>query len=80
MIRLAKLGGDYDVHDRIAAMNNLHIRQAEGEIVTGLIYMAEEPHDLHDHLGTLDKPLNELNAPELSPGVKTLESINASLR
>ena len=80
MIRLAKLGADYDVHDRIAAMNNLHTRQANGEIVTGLIYMAEEPSDLHDHLGTIDKPLNELNAPELAPGSKALDAVNASLR
>ena len=80
MIRLAKIGADYDVHDRIAAMNNLMQKQASGEIVTGLIYMAEDPRDLHDNLGTVAKPLNEFNAPELSPGAKALDAINAGLR
>ncbi len=79
-LRLAKIGADYDVHDRVAAMHHLHTKQASGEIVTGLIYMDETPHDLHDSLDTVDTPLNELNTPQLTPGQKALDGINASLR
>jgi 2-oxoglutarate ferredoxin oxidoreductase subunit beta len=80
IIRLSKLGEDYDVHDRIAAMNNLHTLQAKGEIVTGLIYMSDDPEDLHDSLDTVASPLNSLNEPELCPGSSALRGINASLR
>jgi len=48
--------------------------------VTGLLYVDPESHDLHEHFNTTDTPLNRLDAESLSPGAKTLEKINASLR
>ena len=80
MLRLRKLAADFDVHDRIGAMTHLQERQAAGEIVTGLIYLEDEPSDLHDHLGTVAKPLNELGEAELCPGSATLAKLNAALR
>jgi len=79
-LALHKLAPDYDVHSRIAAMNYLMERQAAGEVVTGLLYVEPEPEDLHRHLNTVSKPLNELNTQELCPGTAALEKINASLR
>ena len=35
---------------------------------------------LHDHLNTVDKPLNELGNAELVPGTAALDKLNASLR
>ena len=68
-LRLRKLARRLrSVHDRIAAMNYLQERAAAGEIVTGLIYVDHEPHDLHDHLETVEKPLNELGEGAL-PGL-----------
>jgi 2-oxoglutarate/2-oxoacid ferredoxin oxidoreductase subunit beta len=77
---LRKLGSDYDVHDRVAALNFLQIHAAKGQIVTGLLYVNEEPEDLHHHLNTVDAPLNALSEKELCPGSAALEKINASLR
>src|SRR4051794_1397614 len=43
MLRLRKLAGAYDVHDRAAAIRYLLDRQGHGEIVTGLIYVNPAP-------------------------------------
>jgi 2-oxoglutarate ferredoxin oxidoreductase subunit beta len=77
---LRKVGADYDVHDRVAAMNFLHQRAAQGQIVTGVLYLDREAEDLHQHLNTTDIPLNTLSEKELCPGAAKLEEINASLR
>src|ERR1700742_275517 len=57
---LRKLNEDYDVHDRVAAMNFLQNHAAKGQIVTGLIYLENEAEDLHGSLNTIAAPLNEL--------------------
>jgi 2-oxoglutarate ferredoxin oxidoreductase subunit beta len=77
---LRKLNADYDVNDRLAAMNFLQTHAAKGQIVTGLIYLDHEPEDLHGSLNTVAVPLNELGDTELCPGSAALEKINASLR
>jgi len=53
---------------------------AQGQIVTGLLYVDPEPEDLHTHLDTVDTPLNRLDEKALCPGSAALDSINASLR
>ena len=80
IVRLRKLHADYDAHNRIGAMNYLQERQAQGEVVTGLLYVDPNPEDLHAHLGTSAAPLNTLNAAQLCPGSAALDKINASLR
>jgi 2-oxoglutarate ferredoxin oxidoreductase subunit beta len=80
VLRLRKLAVGYDPADRIAAMNYLQERKAAGEIVTGLLYLEPEAEDLHDHLGTVDLPLNRLDDAALCPGAKALEAINDALR
>jgi 2-oxoglutarate/2-oxoacid ferredoxin oxidoreductase subunit beta len=77
---LRKLDADHDVHDRLAAMNVLHAHAANGQIVTGLLYVDKDPEDLHHHLNTVDAALNTLSEKELCPGAAALEKINASLR
>ncbi|HXW25666.1 MAG TPA: 2-oxoacid:ferredoxin oxidoreductase subunit beta [Xanthobacteraceae bacterium] len=79
-IALRKLHSDYDPHDRLGAMTYLQERAAAGEIVTGLLYVEREPDDLHAHLGTVERPLNELSERELCPGAGALAKINAGLR
>jgi len=79
-LRLAKLHGDYDPHDRIGALSYMQQRASAGELVTGLIYMDPSPGDMHGALNTVDVPLNTLNVKELCPGSSALEKINAALR
>jgi 2-oxoglutarate/2-oxoacid ferredoxin oxidoreductase subunit beta len=79
-IRLRKLASDYDPTNRIAVMNYLLERAAAGEVVTGLLYIDPEAKDMHEHLHTVEAPLNQLTNRELCPGAVALERINASLR
>jgi 2-oxoglutarate ferredoxin oxidoreductase subunit beta len=77
---LRKLAANYDPHDRLAAMNYVQKHSAEGEIVTGLLYLENEADGLHAHHNITGTPLNALNEAELCPGSATLSKINASLR
>jgi len=80
ILQLRKVARDYDVHNRIAAMNYIQERQAAGEMVTGLLYLEAESQDLHDYLETVEKPFNELGESELIPGAEALERFNQGLR
>ncbi len=80
IIALRKLNDEYDIHDRLAAMNFLEVHAAKREIVTGLLYLNPAPEDLHDHAHTVETPLNSLTEKELCPGSEALAKINASLR
>jgi len=80
VLRLKKLAPDYDPTDRVKAMNYLQERAAEGEVVTGLLYIQPDSADLHQYLNTVDTPLNQLAERELCPGSVMLERINAALR
>jgi 2-oxoglutarate ferredoxin oxidoreductase subunit beta len=80
VVRLRKLAPEYDPTDRIKVMNYLQERAAAGEVVTGLLYVQPGAADLHDHLNTVETPLNRLSERELCPGSVALERINAALR
>ena len=80
VIRLRKLAAGYDPTDRIAAMHHLQERGAAGEVVTGLLYIDPDAVDMHEHINTVETPLNQLGVAELCPGGVALERINASLR
>jgi len=69
-----------DPTDRIAAMNYIFRHEARGEVVTGLLFVDPTAGDLHDHIRTVEAPLNTLGARELCPGAATLDKINAALR
>ncbi|MBA5639917.1 2-oxoacid:ferredoxin oxidoreductase subunit beta [Duganella sp. LX20W] len=80
ILRLRTLEAEFDVHDRIAAINYLYQRQAEGEVVTGLLHIDPTPEDMHSHLNTSLQPLNTLDESVLCPGADALARINAALR
>jgi len=76
ILRLRKLEEAYDPCDKVRAMNYLQERSAAGELVTGLLYLNPNSHDLHEMLDTVDTPLNQLGTADLCPGVKAIESLN----
>ena len=80
ILRLRKLGDDYDVTDRHAAISYLQHRELAGEIVTGLLYVDEKAEDMHSYLETVETPFNELAEDVLCPGNAALEKLNATLR
>jgi 2-oxoglutarate ferredoxin oxidoreductase subunit beta len=80
VMRLRKLNDEYDPTDRLAAQNFLQRHAAKGEVVTGLLYIEPDSSDLHDSFNTVKTPLNQLNTPDLCPGQRQLDKLNASLR
>jgi len=80
ILRLRKLHTDYDPTDRVAAMSYLHERAAEGELVTGLLYVESGADDLHTAQHTSRRPLNSLGKADLCPGAAALEKLNQQFR
>ncbi|MBK7666457.1 MAG: 2-oxoacid:ferredoxin oxidoreductase subunit beta [Sphingobacteriaceae bacterium] len=80
IIELHKLSEDWDPLDRQSAMNAVLNAKSKNEILTGLLYVDPDSHDLHHLLQTSDKPLNTLTKEVLCPGSEALKEINAGLR
>ena len=80
ILRLRKLHTDYDPTDRVAAMSYLHERAAEGELVTGLLYVEAGADDLHTAQHTSRRPLNSLGRADLCPGAAALDKLNQAFR
>ncbi len=79
LLRLRKLDAEYDAHDKVAALAYLEAHRAKGEVVTGLLYVEDDPLDLHDAQNTVAGPLNALSDAELVPGSAALAAFNAKL-
>jgi 2-oxoglutarate ferredoxin oxidoreductase subunit beta len=79
-VHLKKIAPHWDPSDRYSAINHLHEAEQRGQILTGLLYIEKESHDLHSKLNTVDKPLNQLTQEELCPGNAQLQAINATFR
>jgi 2-oxoglutarate ferredoxin oxidoreductase subunit beta len=79
-LMLHKLSKDWDPYDRLSAINAVKNAQKRSEFLTGLLYIDEQTSELHEILGTVDKPLNTLRETELCPGSEALEALNNSLR
>ena len=79
-LRLRKLEETYDPRDRTKALNYVHDKTLQGEVVTGLLYIDPDASDCHAMLNTVAEPLNSLGEAELCPGSEALDAINASFR
>ncbi|HEY8540532.1 MAG TPA: thiamine pyrophosphate-dependent enzyme, partial [Steroidobacteraceae bacterium] len=79
-ILLRKLDPSYDPTDRGRAFNFVRDKQAQGEYVTGLIYIDERSADFHALNGTASQPLNQVPYEKLTPGGANLEKILARYR
>jgi 2-oxoglutarate ferredoxin oxidoreductase subunit beta len=80
VVRFVKVAEDYDPKDRLAAQAYLQEHQARGEIPTGLLYLDDQTHDMHDINGTVDTPLCELPFEQLCPGSATLDQFQRGYR
>jgi 2-oxoglutarate ferredoxin oxidoreductase subunit beta len=79
-VRLRKVAEDYDADDRDRAYAFIRERQAQGEVVTGLLYLSPEPREMHDQIGTTATPLVDLPYEQLCPGSQELEKLQARFR
>ncbi|RDE19460.1 2-oxoacid:ferredoxin oxidoreductase subunit beta [Motiliproteus coralliicola] len=80
ILRLQKTGNEYDPQDRQQALAAIEQSRQQDRILTGLLYVDPAAQDLHEVLGTTDKPLNSLGERALCPGSDVLEVINDSFR
>lgn len=80
VIHLYKKDEDLDLHNRLSAIQAIHKCKEKGEILTGLLYLDPDCEDLHEIVGTVEKPLRDLDETALCPGSKSLDAINQSLR
>ena len=77
-MRLSKMNDAFDPTDPKTSIPVLAGYKRRGEIATGLLYLDAHEQDLHDLIGTTDRPLNEVPAGELCPGADALDAINKS--
>ena len=80
ILRLSKVARNFDVHDRIGALEYVQRSQERGEVATGLLYVDPDAADCHDILGTVKTPLNALTEADLCPGEAALDHLNESFR
>lgn len=77
---LSKLEDNYDPTNKRAVLDRMNEAKENQEILTGLLYIEKDSDDLHEIIGTVDKPLNSLGKEDLCPGNDILATINESLR
>ena len=80
VVRLRRVAADYDPRNKVAVMAALESARGQGEVVTGLLYVDESDHDMHDAQNTVDLPLNQLDDEMLVPGSAALAKVNTGLR
>ncbi|WP_394823038.1 2-oxoacid:ferredoxin oxidoreductase subunit beta [Pendulispora albinea] len=80
VIRLRKVGADYDPSDRTRVVSFLRDSQASGEIVTGLLFIDSGGTEMHRNAKTVTTPLVDLPFEELCPGSAALEKLQTSYR
>jgi 2-oxoglutarate ferredoxin oxidoreductase subunit beta len=80
VVHLHKIDEKLDIHQRRSALELIQEYKASGKILTGLLYMDAESQDLHETIGTVNRPLRGLSEKELCPGGSVLNNINASFR
>jgi 2-oxoglutarate ferredoxin oxidoreductase subunit beta len=79
-VRLRKVAADYDPRDRDIAYGYIREKQRQGEIVTGLLYIAGDSQDLHDQNATVSMPLTQLAYEQLCPGNAELQKLQQRFR
>jgi 2-oxoglutarate ferredoxin oxidoreductase subunit beta len=74
-ILLRKLDPAYDPTHRGKAFSYIRDKQAQGEYVTGLIYIDEQSPEFHAVNATSTLPLNQVPYDKLTPGNKSMAKI-----
>jgi 2-oxoglutarate/2-oxoacid ferredoxin oxidoreductase subunit beta len=80
VIRLKKIGEDYDPTDKWAAMRLIHDSEASGEVATGILYIDPKAPSFMENLGMVDEPLGTLPESVTRPSREALEAIMEDLR
>jgi 2-oxoglutarate/2-oxoacid ferredoxin oxidoreductase subunit beta len=79
-LRLRKVDEDYDPRHRDTVYAYVRERQRAGEVPTGLLYMEQDPADMHDIEGTITEPLIRVPYEKLCPGAVALDALMEEFR
>jgi 2-oxoglutarate ferredoxin oxidoreductase subunit beta len=79
-LRLRKLEEDYDPRDRVVAVRRLMEAHAQGEVLTGVLYVNTEAESFLDKLHLTDHPLATLPEEAVRPPRRVLDEVMESLR
>jgi len=80
LLRLHKLGRDYDPTDKEGAIRALHQAASREEVLTGILYIEPQKQTFLDLLDLCPQPLASLPPEKLRPSRQTLEQIMEELR
>jgi 2-oxoglutarate ferredoxin oxidoreductase subunit beta len=79
-VAFRKLEEGYDPTNREAAYARVREAQAQGEVVTGLLYIDESAVDMHGLNKTVETPLVDLPYETLCPGADALSALMEDYR
>jgi len=79
-VRFRSVGEDYDPTDRINAMSTYKELSAQGEAVTGLLFLDEGGQDFHAQNHTVPEPLWDYDFDKLCPGSAALQDLMQEFR
>ncbi len=80
VVRFRRVAEDYDPTDRDRAYAYVRERAEAEEVVTGLLYLEAAGEEMHDVLGTVEKPLVDLPFEDLCPGRAALDELQEEWR
>lgn len=80
VLHLEKVDDDINISDRDEAKLRLSEAKAQGNLLTGLMFIDPDSLDLHKVIGTAERPLRDLISEDLCPGNTVLQKLNASFR
>jgi 2-oxoglutarate ferredoxin oxidoreductase subunit beta len=75
-VLLKKLERDYDPTNRAEAVRILEEANCEQCLLTGLIYITEEPPSLTEIYNLPETALNRLSVDRIRPGRETIQKVN----
>jgi len=80
LTRLKKADSGYDATDRSKVMRYLEHQRAQGEVVTGLLYINAELPEMHRIYRTSETPMKDVAFEKLNPGSEALAKLQALMR
>jgi 2-oxoglutarate ferredoxin oxidoreductase subunit beta len=80
LLRLKKLGRDYDPTDKFGAIRMIHETQAQNIVATGILYVNTEAENFLQILDLTDEPLATLDQSKIRPSREALETVMEELR
>lgn len=80
LLRLKKLGRDYDPTDKFGAIRMIHETEAQNIVATGILYVNTEAENFLQVLNLTDEPLATLDQSKIRPSREALETVMEELR